>query len=288
MSDDPAPPVGTAPSTPSSSGPAQVSGRPGGASEERWPTDVPGTRFGDVRHVSEVDSTNALVLAAARAGAPEGLVVAADHQTAGRGRLDRRWEAPPGANLLVSILLRPRADQAGAFWYVTCVALSAADAIAELTGTTPACKWPNDLVVGDRKLAGLLAEAAAGPPALAGLVVGLGVNVCWPHHPEELPGATSLALEGAGRVDRGVLLGATLTHLEWWLRTLGAPGGAAPVAAAYRQRCATLGRAVVVELPRGRLEGTAVDVAADGSLLVDGGGRRTAVAVGDVVHVRPR
>jgi BirA family biotin operon repressor/biotin-[acetyl-CoA-carboxylase] ligase len=265
----------------------------GGRHDVGWPPAVPGTRFADVRHLDQVGSTNTIVLEAAAAGTPEGLVVVADHQHAGRGRLDRRWEAPPGANLLVSILLRPRVPPDQRFWVVAAVALSAADACADLASVTASCKWPNDLLVADRKLAGVLAEATgemagatagAGPPSA--LVVGIGLNVAWPDDPGSMPGATSLHLEGAGPVDRQALLVAMLEHLEDRLATLATPAGLRRHASEYRRRCATLGHEVTVELPAGRLQGMAVDIGADGSLLVDDGTRLASVAAGDVVHVR--
>src|SRR3954470_17439387 len=126
-----------------------------------------GTRFADLRVLDETGSTNADVLELARAGAPEGVVVLAHHQTAGRGRLDRRWEAPPGASLLLSILTRPAehglADDR-LHLVTTAVGVAAAEACREVTGAYVRLKWPNDLVVavddqtGPRKLSGLLAE----------------------------------------------------------------------------------------------------------------------------------
>src|ERR1700731_1016213 len=116
----------------------------------------------DVHWRSWVASTNAVAMEMARAGAPEGLVVVADHQTAGRGRLGRSWESPPGASLLASILLRPVLPPARLALCAGAVALAAADACAALTGVEPRLKWPNDLVVGGRKLAGILAESDPG------------------------------------------------------------------------------------------------------------------------------
>jgi BirA family transcriptional regulator, biotin operon repressor / biotin---[acetyl-CoA-carboxylase] ligase len=155
----------------------------------------PGTRFAEVRRFAEIDSTNRYLLDVARAGAPEGTVVVADHQSAGRGRLDRRWEAPAGDNLLVSVLLRPSLPLGELHLCSAAVALAAADACGRVAGLMPDLKWPNDLVVGERKLGGILAEVvpnaptgsvgsgapgASGGPAELGVVVGLGLNVRWP------------------------------------------------------------------------------------------------------------
>jgi BirA family biotin operon repressor/biotin-[acetyl-CoA-carboxylase] ligase len=223
-----------------------------------------GTRFGDVRWLAEVDSTNRVVAVLARAGAPDGLVVVADHQTAGRGRRGRSWEAPPGSSLLASVLLRPVPPLV-----TLAAALAAADACTEVAGVATELKWPNDvLAAGDGKLAGILAEAAGDA-----VVVGVGLNVDWGATP--LPaGAASL-----GRpVDRAALLVA-------WLRRLGDPGESGDpghVLSRYRARCATLGRRVRVRLPRETVEGVASDVDDDGRLVVGA----TRISAGDVVHLR--
>lgn len=277
---------------------------------EAWPTAVPDTRFGDVRLLADVDSTNRLVLEAAAAGAPEGLVVAADHQRAGRGRLGRRWEAPAGANLLVSLLLRPGLAWSELHRCTVAVALAAADACRDVAGVRATCKWPNDLVLGDRKLAGILAETTgASPgdaptrrPGPAAVVVGLGLNVGWAPPDSDGPSgladpspataglpvrATSLQREAGVTVDRGRLLATLLRHLEPRLAGLAIPEAAAAMAGEYRSRCSTLGRQVLVLLPDRRLEGRAVDVTDAGALVVDDGTRRHLVTAGDVVHVRP-
>jgi BirA family biotin operon repressor/biotin-[acetyl-CoA-carboxylase] ligase len=133
---------------------------------------VAGTRFLELRHFAEVDSTNRYLLDEARAGAPEGLVAVADHQTAGRGRLGRRWEAPRGSNLLASVLLRPALAVDELHLCTVVVALAARTACALVAAVAPELKWPNDLIVGERKLAGVLAESVPGPPV--GRVCGAG------------------------------------------------------------------------------------------------------------------
>ena len=226
-----------------------------------------------MRWVEETDSTNTRLLEDARAGAPEGRVLVADHQTAGRGRLGRRWEAPPASSLLVSVLLRPTVPLARAHLVTMAAGLAASDACDDVAGVRPGLKWPNDLVVDDAKLAGLLAESVVEGDALRALVVGMGLNVTVA--PE---GATALASHATGAVDRRPLLDAWLRRLDARLDDLDG------VLADYRPRCATLGREVRVERPGGDvLTGTAVDVTDAGHLVVG----RTEVAVGDVVHVRP-
>jgi len=257
---------------------------------------VGGTRFTDVRRFDTIDSTNRYLLDEARRGAPEGVVAVADHQEAGRGRLGRRWEAPPGANLLVSVLLRPALPPGSRHLASAVVALAASDAIAGLTGLATGLKWPNDLLAPDgRKLAGVLAEADLGvPPDPAGapVVVGIGVNVGWPADLDDLPPdlagtATSLVRETGRQGDRSALLDALLDALEPRVADLGDPVGRARQAAALRSRCVTLGAAVRVQLANGAFEGTARDVTDEGHLVVETpAGRRTVVA-GDVVHLRP-
>lgn len=263
-------------------------------------------RFADVRWVAETGSTNADAMALVREGEAEGIVLVADHQTAGRGRRGRTWEAPPGAGLLTTILLRPPA--AVVDLCTMAVALSAAEAVEEVCGFAPRLKWPNDLVwpgdgsAPDRKLAGILAEAdwPAGstpdagyreppPDQRIGVVVGIGINVDWPADlPEELADVAVACnhVTGVGP-DRADLLVALLHRLDAWYPPLTASRDRAPLLAAWRERSATLGRRVRVDLGRDDLEGTAVDVTDDGHLVVDliEGGTRT-IAVGDVTHLR--
>jgi BirA family transcriptional regulator, biotin operon repressor / biotin---[acetyl-CoA-carboxylase] ligase len=220
----------------------------------------------DVRRFPSIDSTNTWVLEQARAGAPEGLVAVADHQTAGRGRLGRVWEAPAGANLLATVLLRPAVVS---YRSLACVALAARDACSSVAGVTPDLKWPNDLLVGGEKLAGVLAETD-GAGAVA---VGIGLNVAWAP-----PGAACL---GAG-VGRDDVLDAFLSSLGAWLDRPDRD-----VAAAYRSACATLGRQVRVDLVDGEsFEGVAADVDDDGRLLVEVNACLRTVDVADVVHLR--
>ncbi|HEX3948163.1 MAG TPA: biotin--[acetyl-CoA-carboxylase] ligase [Acidimicrobiales bacterium] len=251
-----------------------------------------------------VGSTNTWLLAQARDGAPAGLAVVADHQTAGRGRLGRRWEAPPGACLLASVLLRPVLDPDRLYLCTAAVALAAADACDRVAGVRPALKWPNDLLFGEAKLAGILAEAdpdaPGGPPGSVAVVVGIGCNVDWPGPAEA--GGTCLADHGrpAGEaggpggpggarrpVDRFELLEALLERLAPRVEALGSASGRSVLARELREHCGTLGRSVRVELPDRVLTGVAVDVTEAGHLVVDTGEGRETVAAGDVVHLRP-
>ncbi len=252
-------------------------------------------RFRDVREYAEVDSTNRVAADLVRAGAGEGLVVVADHQTAGRGRRGRSWEAPPASSLLVSVVLRPSVDHAlgpcgpvsGAPAHLVTVAcaLAAAEACADVAGFAPGLKWPNDLVVGERKLGGVLAEVPL--PGLA--VVGLGLNVRWPGPmPAHLQPIVVTAESVAGRpLDTRELLDAYLVRLETRCGDLADAAAVVAMMSDYRRRCVTLGRDVRIELPGGRSwAGAATEVHDDGSLEVscDAGSRR--VTAGDVVHLR--
>jgi BirA family biotin operon repressor/biotin-[acetyl-CoA-carboxylase] ligase len=243
-----------------------------------------GYKIWDVRRHADIDSTNREAADLARAGAPEGVVVVADHQTAGRGRLDRTWEAPSGSSLLLTALLRPTLVAPRLHLVTMAVALAAADACVEVAGFSPELKWPNDLVVGGRKLAGVLAEASFDGTELEWVVVGIGVNVNWPDDlPADLDGIAVAANHVAGRtVDRERLLVELLARLETRYSSLDS------VAGDYRARCATIGRDVRVDLPGETFEGRAVDVDDDGHLVVDTGDRARTVAAGDVVHVTGR
>jgi BirA family biotin operon repressor/biotin-[acetyl-CoA-carboxylase] ligase len=228
-----------------------------------------------VQRFAEIDSTNRYLLDAAREGAGSDLVAVADHQTAGRGRFDRRWESPPGSSLLVSVLLRP---VTGGHQVVLATALALAAAVEHVApGVVPQLKWPNDLVVHDRKLAGLLAERDGDA-----LVVGAGCNVQWDSFPPDLAGsATACNLEAGGPVDRDALFAEFLECLAIEFDRLD------DVAARARARLATLDRRVRVERAHDTLEGRAIDVTPDGALVIrrDDGTDET-VTAGDVVHLR--
>ncbi len=235
------------------------------------------TGFGEVRWLSEIDSTNRYLTDEARAGAATGLVVVADHQTAGRGRLGRTWVAPPGASLLVSLLLRPTVARDRRHLIVMAAGLAMAEAVETETGVVAGLKWPNDLLVGERKLAGILAEAAGDA-----LVVGIGVNIEWHEVPAELAAiATACNLEGGRPTTRAAVLHAFLGRYSARLEDLDGSR------AAYEARLLTLGRRVRVEQANGVLTGMAIGVDPDGRLrLRRDDETEVAVAVGDVVHVR--
>jgi BirA family biotin operon repressor/biotin-[acetyl-CoA-carboxylase] ligase len=253
-----------------------------------WPLDhsrLAGTRFATVRIHDELPSTNTALVEEARGGAPEGLVLVADHQTAGRGRLGRTWSAEPGTALLVSVLLRPPLPIDEIPLVLMAAGLAACDGVEAAAGFRPQLKWPNDLVVGDRKLAGLLSEAAGGDPAV---ILGLGLNVAAGAYPAELAGdAISCEEVASATVDRTELLVSFLTALESRYTTV-LTGKRGDTLSAYRADSATLGRRVRVELTAGSaLVGQATRLADDGQLVVtDDEGTEHPVNVGDVKHLR--
>jgi BirA family biotin operon repressor/biotin-[acetyl-CoA-carboxylase] ligase len=248
--------------------------------------------------VPATGSTNADVAARARAGEPEGLVLTTDDQQAGRGRLDRRWTTPPRAALAVSVLLRPPVPPTRWSWLSLLAGVAVTDALVRVCGVEARLKWPNDVLVpldGEpRKVAGILAEVVGtdARPDERAAVLGIGLNVLQTGAELPVPAATSLLLAGAAVTDRETVLKAVLRALSEryraWCDAGGDPRGSG-VAAPYRERCATIGAHVAVQLPEGvRLEGVAEGVDDDGRLLVRTvAGTPHALAAGDVVHVRP-
>lgn len=240
----------------------------------------------DVTVLPESPSTNAALVALALDGAPEGTVLVTEHQTAGRGRLDRVWETPTRAALTFSVLLHPTVSAADWPWVPLLAGYAVQQALREL-GVPADLKWPNDIHVDGAKLGGILSErveTANGPAA----VIGIGLNVSTTA--EELPveTATSLALATGSSPDRTELLAALLGSLaeEYvaWQRAR-----TDPLRAAYTDACVTIGQEVRVDLPSGeRLTGTATGIDGGGRLvLATATGETTTVGAGDVVHVRP-
>ena len=233
-----------------------------------------------VQAVTETGSTNADLLVLGAQGAPDRTVLRADFQSAGRGRLDRTWEAPAGANLLVSLLFRQVPERMHVLTQV--VALAATRVATATCGVETVLKWPNDILVGTEKVAGILAQAAPADSTgkIPFVVVGIGFNVGWAP-----PGATSLSASGwttpltpheflmqmLPEIDRMLLLEDDAMHAE------------------YLSRLATVGSQVKVEMPNGTfIEGRALSVEPDGRLVVlDECAVTHRIDTADVVHLRP-
>jgi len=250
----------------------------------------------EIEVVPSTGSTNADLLARALRGEPEGVVLAAEEQTAGRGRMGRTWTSPPRAALTFSLLLNPAVPPARRGWLPLLTGVTVAAAVTEVTGIRTGLKWPNDVLAGnvlagEGKLAGILAEAAGDA-----VVVGIGLNVSTEpaELPRPLPGAlpaTSLRAAGAQAPDREELLLAILAGFERWYRPWRQASGdpdRSGLREEYVRWSATIGRTVRAELPGGQaLSGSAAGVDPDGRLLVRvSSGAEVAVAAGDVVHLR--
>ncbi|MBD9701930.1 MULTISPECIES: biotin--[acetyl-CoA-carboxylase] ligase [Streptomyces] len=224
---------------------------------------------------------------------PEGAVLVAEEQNAGRGRLDRVWSAPPRSGLFFSVLLKPTEVPVRHWgWLPLLSGVAVATGLSRIAGVDTALKWPNDLLVTvrgeERKAGGILAERAGAE----GVVIGIGINVSLREDELPVPTAGSLALAGAETTDRDPLLRAVLRSLEEWYGRWRAAGGDPSVSGlqeTYAAGCATLGRTVRAELPGDRsVVGEAVAVDGDGRLvLATEHGVQEPVGAGDIVHLRP-
>ena len=255
-----------------------------------------------VLYFPRTGSTNDVAHERAAAGAAEGLLVIADEQTAGRGRLDRRWWAPPGSSLLMSLLLRPVLPPDRAGQLTMCLGLAAVEGIEAVTGLRPALKWPNDLLLEDRKLGGMLTELRLEGERLDYAVLGLGVNVNVTFDGRRMTEdesnssfvlrpssdlantAISLSMVLGHPVDRLALLAALLARCEaWYERAL---TGESPYAA-WAARLDTVGRRVTVATTTGSVAGMAVGVTPEGALLVcDADAAEHVIWSGDVTTLR--
>ncbi|TXC95874.1 biotin--[acetyl-CoA-carboxylase] ligase [Streptomyces sp. ISID311] len=268
----------------------------------------PGSLWTSLDVVPATGSTNTdLAERAARGEAAEGAVLVAEEQSAGRGRLDRAWSAPPRSGLFFSVYLTPRAPVERWGWLPLLAGVATATAVSRAAGIDTALKWPNDLLVtsaeepggsgtggsvtggaaAERKAGGILAERAG-----EGVVVGIGLNVSLTAEELPVPTAGSLVLAGARTIDRDPLLRAVLRALEHWYgewQTADGDPAASRLQEAYAAGCATLGRSVRAELPGGGdLTGEAVAIDGDGRLvLATADGVQQPVGAGDIIHLRP-
>jgi len=223
------------------------------------------------RYYDEIESTNAEAKALANCGAPEGTVVIAEAQSAGRGRLGRRWTSPAGKGLLFSVLLRPRLPMNDAHMLTIVAAAAAAEAIEAIAGIPVHIKWPNDLFIGDRKAGGILMEVSGEQDEVEWVVVGIGINVNTEY--SELPvalrrTATSLKVVKGEPVDRSELLASLLLSLETHYKDAVANGFDRALAS-FRNRDYLLHKSISVETREGPISGSASGVDDRGALLVE-------------------
>ncbi|MBA2426395.1 MAG: biotin--[acetyl-CoA-carboxylase] ligase [Actinobacteria bacterium] len=261
-------------------------------------------RFGrPLRSFESVGSTNDVALDWAAAGAPEGAVVVADHQTSGRGRRGRRWLDPDqagsrfdgtaqqtGSLLMFSLILRPSGGLAGLSLLTTAAGLACAEAVEGLTGLDVKLKWPNDVMLDGRKLAGILVESRAGADAVDVAVLGCGVNVDWPEDamPDELAGrAVSLSARSSRVPTRPELLAAVLVSFEHLYPRIADRSGAEELIRAAEARSAILGEVVAVGFPDGSsVRALARRLMPNGALELDCDGVARVVEAADIEQIR--
>lgn len=228
-----------------------------------------------------LDSTNTAARKLAEKGVPEGTTVIAEHQTAGRGRFNRKWHGEAGKNIILSLILRPREEQAAhLLTYLT--ALCAANVVEDATGKEVECKWPNDLLINGRKFCGILLESAWKESGIDYVVVGIGMNVNQEKFPAELhQTATSLKIECSREFDRVALIRDFFEHLEQsYLQSqkLGFDG----FLTKWKMRCRTFGKEISVQQTGRVLKGRAIDLDNDGALMIEHHDSVTRIFAGDV------
>ena len=239
----------------------------------------PDRLFTQVNCVAGTGSTNADLAVEARAGAPSGMVLIADHQSVGRGRFDRRWEAPPGSSVALSVLLRPGDVPTTRWaWLPLVTGVAVAEGLRDAAGVDAVVKWPNDVLIDGRKVCGILCERFDDAA-----VIGMGVNTTLTKDELPVPTATSLALAGSQASLTEVVLG-VLTALEQgyvrWLE-------GADLRWWFAERCSTIGRQVrVLQSSEVAVEGLATGVDDWGRLIVRTSIGEREFAAGDVFHLR--
>ena len=242
-----------------------------------------------LRFFDEIGSTNTEALSWARQGAPEGAVVVTNHQTQGRGRWGRSWSSAPGKLLQFSLVLRPSLAPGQLGLVTTALGVACAEAIEQLTGLEVTIKWPNDVRIGSRKVAGILVESELSGTSVDIVVAGMGVNVAW--NEDEVPSelrdsATSLHIESGGKPpDRADLLSGVLQAFE--LRYASLPERASSLIEAATARSDILGRDVTVALATHEtVSGRAVGLSPQGELELDTGEGMKTLSVGEIARLR--
>jgi BirA family transcriptional regulator, biotin operon repressor / biotin---[acetyl-CoA-carboxylase] ligase len=237
-----------------------------------------------IHYFPSLDSTNNLAKEMAAKGAPEGSLVITEEQTAGRGRRGKIWVSPAGSNLLFSVLLRPPMEGDRVFALTMVLSLAALKTVKAVSGVKAMIKWPNDIYVGTRKLAGILTEFAVKGKKIDWVVLGMGMNVGW--HPEVPEGsgmpATSLQEETGQRVSRHDLLLEILKGFQDYYRKV-VLGSMKSLYDEWNQNCLVLGKAVVIESEMERIEGRALRIDDCGALIIeDSKGNQRRIITGEV------
>lgn len=235
-------------------------------------------------YMEEVDSTNEEVKRLAAKGAPHGTVVAADMQTKGKGRRGRSWSSPKGDSVYMSLLLRPEMETIHASMLTLVIALSAAQAVEEVTGYPCQIKWPNDIVCNNKKICGILTEMSAEMECIHYVVIGIGINVNTEGFPEEIASmATSLKLETGQRINRADLAAAVLNHFEKNYEAFMKQSSLAPLTDAYNDKLINIGRQVKIISRGEEMVRISKGIDADGALIVcDEKGRTEKIISGEV------
>ena len=243
--------------------------------------------------LTETPSTNTLGLTLAESGEPHGTVILAEHQTAGKGRLGRSWVSPPNKNIYCSVILRDSRLQQHATWVPLVTGLALSEAIQTEQSITPSLKWPNDLLIGNKKLGGILCESTSRGNSPGVLIVGFGINVNTrqDEFPTNLQATTTSLFQESGQTgNRNTLLACMFNQLERWYDQLDS-GNIDVVHSAYAAVCSTLGLHVRCILTGTReIEGRATAIGKDGSLQVipfeQGAKKPIEVRSADVIHIR--
>lgn len=234
-----------------------------------------------------IDSTNNCARAVAGCGAKEGTIVIAEHQTAGKGRLGRVWKANPNENLMFSLVLRPKLAPDSINILSLYVAVAVAQAIEKVTGLQVECKWPNDLLINQKKVAGILIEGSVKQNMVEYVVVGIGINVNQQEFPHELQGkATSLLLESRKQIDRPTLFREAIAALEGQYKAVNT-GGLPSVLPQWLSRSSMINKPISVSQQGTIISGVVTGLSADGGLVLKTNGTEKTIFAGDVTVVGP-
>lgn len=222
-----------------------------------------------IQYSATIDSTNLEAVRCAQGAWENGTLILTDMQTAGRGRRGRGWDSPGGVNIFFSLLLKPPISPDKASMLTLVMALSVAKGVEETAGTACAVKWPNDIVVNDKKVCGILTEMSVKPNEIQHVIIGVGINVNMADIPEELKNrATSLAIEAGRTIPRNMLLTAVLSHFEKDYEAFLQTEDLSGMLEQYNGRLINRGRMVRVLDPQGEFEGMAEGITPTGELLV--------------------